>query len=64
MTVEQVYDAIVARKAIYQMKRDAADPLCDDDCNKHERMQHTVEAFDNLLAEIDAIRAGSTGDKE
>lgn len=48
----KIKQAIHDRRAIYEAKRDAADPLADDDSNRYERMQHTVEAFDHLLAEI------------
>jgi predicted DNA-binding transcriptional regulator YafY len=52
---DTVVEAIKARKAIYEQKRDASDALADDDSNRHERMQHTVEAFDYLLHDIAAL---------
>lgn len=62
-------EAIRARKAIYEKKRNESDPFAENDCNRHERMQHAVEAFEHLLADIAALttpsdRASGQGDRD
>lgn len=50
--IERIHGLVAARKAIYQTKKEAADPFTDDDSNRYDRMSHTVEAFEHLEAEI------------
>lgn len=50
--IERIHGLVAARKAIYQTKKEAADPFTNDDSNRYDRMSHTVEAFEHLEAEI------------
>ena len=42
----RVQAALERRIAIYSLKKCRADPLADDDCNKHERYAFAVECFE------------------
>lgn len=46
------------RKAVYLEKADLADPFGQDDGNRHDRMIHTAEAHDYLIAAITALMEG------
>ena len=52
MTREEIIQAIRNRRAIYVQKRSQCNPFSAWSADKHERMSHTIEAFDILLAEI------------
>jgi len=61
-TWNEAIEAAKARRAIYAKKWANADPFGPEAFNRHELMQHTMEAFDYLLADFDASARALTKD--
>lgn len=59
---KRVEEAIKARRAIYEAKRDAADPFADDQFCRRDLFNHAVEAFEWLEDEISRALAKEGSD--
>jgi hypothetical protein len=60
--VERLLKAIADRKAVYEAKRDQADPLKSPDFfNRHDLFNHAVEAFEHLESEVAALSNEGNG---
>lgn len=61
---ERIVAIIDNRRSIYETKRDQSDPFAKDECNRFDKMTHTVEAFGYLLSEIGATVPAAPGKQE
>lgn len=52
---EEAAKALDSRASIYEEKKAKADPFAPDDCNRHERMVHTMEAMEIAAQAIRAM---------
>ena len=61
-TLERVYGAVRARRAIYEEKRDASNALADADYSRYDLFRHAVEAFEYLEHDIAAAIRAAKGE--
>jgi hypothetical protein len=54
MDSEKVLQIVRARKALYETKAERADPLREDNYNRHDLFKHSAEAMEHLEAELTA----------
>jgi len=54
MTQEAAIEIVKRRLSLYEKKRDLSDAFADGDFNQHDKVTHTIEAFETLLGELQA----------